>query len=289
MNPNLPTDLADSTSFSDKESRQLFDSMFPQGVSGPDVFHELAPAGWDQSPFLAVFHPSIDQVWKETVDMHANLAALSWGSRGKAAAKKRKAKKPPTREEIALGWKETPVDERSEIADVLGRCLWDIFSDNNDVVSEDGRVVHLGSFRGSARFIADLISEQIAGLARNYMDYYMGSIWISGRADLGPVYRLIFSRLKAHNFDWKYAFPRIHLIRFDKPEVSNAGPGDYSPSQSFERESEQAKEDAEHARMVAELDEIDAKARAEARSVPPPATVAAYAEVFARFPLGWPP
>lgn len=33
---------------------------------------------------------------------------------------------------------------------LLGLCLWDVFSDNHDVIAADGRVVHLGSFRGSA-------------------------------------------------------------------------------------------------------------------------------------------
>jgi hypothetical protein len=46
------------------------------------------------------------------------------------------------------------------------------------------------------------------------MDFYMGSFWVSERADLTPVYGMIFRRLKDHLLDWRYRFPELHLIEF---------------------------------------------------------------------------
>jgi len=50
---------ADSYSEADLEAE--FDRLFPQGFAGPDVLQELAPGGWQNSPLLAVFHPSLAQ------------------------------------------------------------------------------------------------------------------------------------------------------------------------------------------------------------------------------------
>ena len=47
----------DTDSFSEAELEAEFDRLFPQGFAGPDVLQELAPAGWESSPLLAVFHP----------------------------------------------------------------------------------------------------------------------------------------------------------------------------------------------------------------------------------------
>jgi hypothetical protein len=55
------------------------------------------------------------------------------------------------------------------------------------------------------------------------MRFYMGTIWISQRADLTPVYAMIFRRLKPIGADWVYHFPELGLVEFapaddmDKP------------------------------------------------------------------------
>ena len=43
---------------SEDECLALFRGLFPNGLSGADVFAELAPDGWEKSPLLAAFHPS---------------------------------------------------------------------------------------------------------------------------------------------------------------------------------------------------------------------------------------
>jgi hypothetical protein len=51
-----------ANSYSDEELHAEFDRLFPHGFAGPDVLRELAPGGWENSPLLAVFHPSVDQL-----------------------------------------------------------------------------------------------------------------------------------------------------------------------------------------------------------------------------------
>lgn len=61
---------------SNAELRALFDRLFPHGFAGPDVLSEIAPEGWERSPVLACFHPSIERVFEERLLMHRNLEGL---------------------------------------------------------------------------------------------------------------------------------------------------------------------------------------------------------------------
>lgn len=80
-----------------------------------------------------------------------------------------------------------------------------MFSNNHDVIAADGRIVHLGSFRGSAGMISDFFQGTAGGenngedwwgdRGEGYMDFYMGKCRIGRRADLTPVYWLIYRRL----------------------------------------------------------------------------------------------
>jgi hypothetical protein len=280
-----PSEQGDPLSLGDSECRELFRRLFPQGLGGADVRAELAPEGWPQSPLLAVFHPSVDQVWQERIAFHENLENLGLGSKKKG----RKRTPAPTREEVVRTWEDRPIEEISEVTELMGLCLWDVFSNNNEVIADDGRVADLGSFRGSAGFIADVVSEESGAGSKDYLDYYLGSIGIGRRATLIPVYQLIFRRLKMGGCDWHYSFPRLYAfsvrdLRREEPE-----PAAYSASEAFECETKQAEADAEHMKLLAELEEIDARTRAEARLQPAVETVAAYKDVFGRWPAGWPP
>jgi hypothetical protein len=44
------------------------------------------------------------------------------------------------------------------------------------------------------------------------MRFYLGSICTSGRADLMPVYAMIFRQLHAMRADWIYHVPEIHIV-----------------------------------------------------------------------------
>src|SRR5215469_5954164 len=71
-----------------------------------------------------------------------------------------------------------------------------VFSNEHEIVDRNSRLVDIGSWRGAAGFLADQLNRQTGSSQYDYMDFYMGSFWRSQRADLTPVYEMIFHRLK---------------------------------------------------------------------------------------------
>jgi len=246
--------LQDRASLSDDELHAFFDRLFPDGFAGPDVLAEIAPEGWERSPLFACFHPAVEQT----------------------LAKMRRKYRPQ------------PVRQYDEITDLMGMCLWDVFSDNHQVTAADGRVVDLGSWRCSSAFLDGWLCDRRNSFREgDDMRFYMGSAWIGDRADLAPVYRLIFRRLRTLGSDWRYTFPELYLVEFSKP-ADSSGAG-YSVSKG-------ARDTLEAQRRARELDEwrkqlagIHAQERDDAMDRLPPATVRAYQDVFGRNPRGWPP
>jgi hypothetical protein len=127
----------------DAELKAFFDRLFPYGFAGDDVLEEIAPEGWEKSPLFACFHPSVEQVFKERVRMHRNLEGLV-AARRKREPEKLAPKPEPTLEEVRGDWKETPVSVIEEVTDLVGECLWDVFSDNHEVIAADQRVMDIG-------------------------------------------------------------------------------------------------------------------------------------------------
>ena len=119
----------------------------------------------------------------------------------------------------------------------------------------------------------------------------------SGRADLLPVYAMIFRRMYARGMDWKYHFPRLYAVdmRPLKKQLDEQQKGDepewagYDPSAAFEEDVEETKKDEEIAKLRESLDEGHQQAVEAAKDQPPPATVRAYELVYGAFPEGWPP
>lgn len=310
--------LPDRESWTEEESLAEFSALFPQGVAGADVLAEIAPEGWEASPLMATFHPTVEQVLEESLRMHRNISELG--------AARRKPDAPPlppepTLESISEGWESTPINARQECAQLVGECLWDLFSDNHEVVGPDGRVLDIGSFRGAAGFIYEFVKGEIPPIPEmdnmmsefmpaetkasleamgmkfdmNYLQFYMGTIRTRQRADLGPVYRMIFRRLLARDHDWIYHFPRLFVA--DLRPLRNAMAEDsgkpewetYNPSGAFAQEAEDEQKDREIDEMRESLDEGYRESVEASRSQPAPATVLAYREIFGREPDGWPP
>jgi hypothetical protein len=277
---------------SDAELREFFGQMFPHGFAGADVVREIAPSEWKSSPLFACFHPSPEQVLAELLRMHRVSQELSALSQNITVEEPEcPAVVEPTIEQVLAEWDDHPVNLTDEVTEIVGESLWDIFSDNHNVVAADGRVVDIGSFRAASAFLDQyLAGSKIQWDAGHMSRFYMGSIWISGRADLTPVYRMIFRRLKLLGADWEYFSPLLHLV--DLSHLSPAAEkkqGPYSPSEAFARDQEERQQqvDLEHAR--AELEDAHKQARREAMAKPPPATVRAYQQAFDRNPKGWPP
>ena len=106
----------------------------------------------------------------------------------------------------------------------------------------------------------------------------MGTIWVADRADLTPVYQMIFRRLRNGGLDWVYHFPRIHAIDLrplrdsldakEDPEWPN-----YSPSEALAKEADEKERDKNLAELRESLDEDYRDAVNQARNSPSPPTV----------------
>lgn len=297
--------------FTEEEAIAFLGKLMPEGFAGADVLSELAPEGWEECGLVRAYHPTREQWHAERVAMHENVKWLQ--ERANAARRKRgedvseKGEEPPTFEESVQQFKETPIQAEDECREIVGAVLWEIFSDNHSVIADDGREVDLGSFRGASATLDTFDvsmrrkSEPHAGDAsgeRNWamtwdradcMRFYMGLAFISRRTDFRPVYELIFRRLKTLGANWIYRFPRIGVVRFDRPEDSSGDPADYSPSEAFAREQKKREDDEAFARMEAELEEAYRASAEAAAKAEPPSIVQAYRNVYGRFPDGWPP
>ena len=200
----------------------------------------------------------------------------------------------PTLDEVSRDFREHPVETHREVPELVGQCLWDVFSDGHEVIGPDGRVLDLGSFRASGAFLAETMNRQTGSEHYDYLSFYMGTAWIAHRADLTPVYRMIFRRLRSRQLDWVYHFPRLHAVdlRPLKEAIDQGHEPDwlnYSPSEALAKEQEQSEQDKNLADLRESLDAGYHEAIEEALKGPPPPTVRAYQEVYGDFPHGWPP
>ncbi len=155
-----------------------------------------------------VCHPSPAQIHEERLRIHHNLGEL------RRPGDQRPLPPEPTLDEIARDFRAHPIETDREVRELVGACLWDVFSDGHEVVAADGRLLDLGSFRASGGFLADVLNRRIGAEKYEYLDFYMGTIWVGQRADLTPVYRMIFRRLHLRRLDWIYHFPRLYAVNF---------------------------------------------------------------------------
>jgi hypothetical protein len=257
----------------DTELRAFFDQLLPRGFAGADVLSEIAPEGWMRSPLLACFHPSVERLFEERLQTHRTLDELRCGRRrcNQTATSDDACVPAPTLEDVRREYRSQPVQQDEEVTELVGDCLWDVFSNNHDVFAPDGRLADIGSFRGASAFLDEYANRDSrrSWSGGDCMRFYMGSIWISGRADLTPVYGMIFRRLRSLGADWVYHFSELE-------SVDIVGPNAREPQ-------------AERQPMHAATADINARARQDATTGPPPAAVRAYSCAYGRDPRGWPP
>ncbi len=189
-----------------------------------------------------------------------------------------------------------PDETERDIRELVGRCLWDVFSNQHEVIAPDGRLIDLGSFRGAGEFLADYLNRRTGRRIYDYMNFYLGTAapWAKTEADLTPVYELIFGRLKGRRLDWVYHFPQIHLVDFRRMRDALDREGkpdwaDYSPSEALAKEMDDRQRDKEIAELRDQLEEGRNDAIEEALKQPPPPAVRAYRNVYGHWPQGWPP
>jgi hypothetical protein len=257
----------------DSELRSLFDSLFPNGFAGQDVLAEIAPEGWERSPLVACFHPSVERVFEEEVRMHRHLESLPW-MEAPRGGQTRTALPEPTLADVQREYKRSPVNQAEEVTELVGMCLWDTFSDNHEVIMADGRCADIGPFRGASAFLDEYLTRGHYGWCDgDDMRFYMGSIFVSARADLTPVYTMIFRRLQAAGADWIYHFPELGIVDLapiqDERERVKRG---YSVEDGARAELDAQLHRAEVDRLRGELAEDNTRAREEAMDQPPPSS-----------------
>lgn len=268
----------------EKESTEFLEELFPSGLAGSDIKNELVPVGWVNSPLKAAFHPSPEQQFNEYIRMSRNLKNLS--GKQKTGSKDEKE---PDFEEFCKDLKDHPVEPKRELRELMGLCLWDVFSDNHEVFASHGRLVDLGSQRGAAGFIAEWLNTMLDINRYSYLDFYMGTAWISDRADLSPIYRIIFQRLQKAGGDWNYHFPQLYLFRPREIDRQTDDMESYDPAKSIADEIEENKKEKSSIELDENIHHLNRKAADEASQGEPPRIVAAYRDIFGHFPDGWPP
>jgi hypothetical protein len=275
------------------QSWALFAHLFPHGLEDCAVVKELAPEGWDRSPLRLVSHPTAEQVYEESLRIRENLKSLL---RKESVSPEEES--PLTLDAVRRDMIDRASNPLEECADLLGCCLWDVFSDNHEVVTAEGSLVDLGSFRATASFIADFRhryndSQERFNTRGDYIEFYMGTTMVRHRADLTSVYELIFRRMRHIGLSWRYTHPRLYAI--DLGSLSNQAEDDvpealrYDPTESFWRERQVAEHQTELAKFRQSLDAAYRESVQDACDGPPPATVRAYQQVYGRNPDGWPP
>lgn len=161
-----------------------------------EVMEAVAPMGWAKSTLYQVAHPTPEQ--------RLEVAQRAYKAVQRFKTEKSADQKTPTLADFQ-DVETAPAYPLNELRSILGDCLWDIFSDNNEVVDAQGVVYDLGSFRGSGRFIADFLNQHPAipeGTTFDYIDFYMGSYGRPEPDILTPVYIYLFTGLKVNGCDW---------------------------------------------------------------------------------------
>jgi hypothetical protein len=242
----------------------------------PAFLAKQIPEGWQNSDCVLFFHPTTEQQFEEHRRINENMRRLF------------KDKKEKEQELILSDFKQdlTNIDENKEPLTLLGLCLWDIFSDNHTVKDAQNHEFEFGSFRSCAGLIARVVGSASSGeddfFNMDYLDFYMGTIWIKNRGDLQPFYEFIFRILKKENCDWIYSFPRLGIVDFS--DKIQPAPEDYDPANAMEKELK----GIEITKMKEELDRSYESEYEEARYKKPSSIVMAYRNVFGDWPTGHP-
>ncbi len=268
--------------YTKKECNQFFDTLFPNGMASKEIMSDIAPMGWDNSPLNFRHHPTLDEAYKNSVQHHEFMQRIM------GAVDPEYAKDHPSLEDFSKTFElERPTSE-SELQELIGACVWDIFSDNNDVVC-DGKVYNIGSFRGAAEFIADRLNKTSVK-QYDYMNFYMGSFNYTDEdeCDVTPIYLWIFNKLKNLGCDWHFHFTQINVVDMGSQKPKEDMPFDsYDPNKALEQEFKDAEERKEKEAFKAKIEDLNAKEREDALYKPPPAVVQAYKMVYGKFPIGY--
>jgi hypothetical protein len=246
-------------------------------------YYKMTPNGFKKSDLVLFLHPTSEQQYEEHVRMRDNINRLT-----------KKSKQEDEKINISDFKQDdlTDISGYNEFLYILGLSIYDIFSNNHEVIGYDNKIYDFGSFRGSGQFIADFFNDNFPENSEkyDYMDFYMGTIWIKERGNLTSFYEYIFQKLKDLSCDWKYSFPRMHLIDLNK-SFETAGDvklEDYKPETALQNQLELTESDKQTKKFQEELDKIYTEEYEEAKYKPLSQVVQAYKNIFGQLPNGHP-
>ena len=245
----------------------FFNALFPYGILGNDVLNEFGSRLKWQSPFWLSFARSLFALlpgsWQPPLGIEISNA--KYESRNSLESRVLKA-------------------ERPAVAMHVAQCLWDVFSDNNQVITADGRGVADWSFRDWSHFMNEQIAKTTGQWREDdYFYFALCDYQHSDVYDVNEIYLMIFRRLKAHGADWLYHPPELFAITLGATaavvNARRAGTHLCLEEQQFLKDYQAMRED---------LQKINEGLRQTLISRPPPPPVAAYRSVYGRHPQGWP-
>lgn len=272
--------MDDKLNKTDKEGIDILKYVFNDSLC---LFNRIAPNGWINSEFVHFLHPTPEQQFVEHKRMTDKINQLS-----RKETEKENYKNISEFEQDDI----KDIVEYEEFLYVLGLSVYDIFSNNHEVIAFDNKIYDFGSFRGSGHFIADFFNDNISSLSQkhDYRDFYLGTIWISSRADLLPFYEFIFQKLKELNCNWKYFFPRLFSVNPKKiiDTQDNQKSMDYQPEEALLKELELKEDDKKAIEFQEELDKISREKYEDAKYKPLNKIVKAYKNIYGILPDGHP-
>jgi len=115
-----------------------------------------------------------------------------------------------------------------QLLDIIGNALYNIFSKNNEVLAADGSVYDIGSWRGSAGFIADYLNEYYPcpDMKFDYTHFYWGTPQDeNNKSVMYLAYKYIFTKLKEKDCNWRYFNLRAEGLEDPVSEDSDTGEG----------------------------------------------------------------
>lgn len=246
-------------------------------------YNKIAPKGLKKSDLVFFLHPTPEQQYEEHIRIRENINRLT-----------KKSKQEDQEVEINDFKQDdlSDISEYDEFLYILGLSVYDIFSNNHEVIGNDKKIYDFGSLRGSGGFIADFFNDNFPDNSKkyNYMDFYMGTIWIKERGDLTPIYEHIFRKLKDYRCDWKYSFPRMYLVDLQKSFNSSDEDNlkNYKPETAVQKELELTEKDKQTKKFQEELDKIYKEEYEKAKYKPLSPMVQAYKNIYGQLPNGHP-
>ena len=272
--------MDDNLDKSDAECIDILKYIFNDAMK---LYDEIAPNEWINSDYILFLHPMPEQQYKEHKRMMENINWLT------------KKTKDQQKDIDISDFKQdelTGIDEHKEFFYILGLVVYDIFSNNHEVIGEDRKIFNFGSFRGSGDFIAGFLNNHYPEKSDryNYMDFYMGTIWIRERGNLTPFYEHVFKKLKDLKCDWIYSFPRMSVVDMKNPtdKSDDSKIEDYKPGESVHNDLESSEKDRQTNKLQEDLDKIYQEEYEEAKYKPLIQIVQAYKNIFGVLPEGHP-